>query len=243
MGRLSGRNILITGAASGIGRAIALRFHAEGARLALLDRDGAGLADVSSVVAGATYTVDLIDCEATEQAVSASATALDGLDGVVNAAGLHIREKLADADLQSWHKMLAINLTAPMVVCKASLKWLGRRAGSTIVNIASGSALYPVPERSGYAASKGGLISLTKSLALELAPSIRVNALCPGSIDTPMLREGMKGQPLESLKSVYALGRVGEPGEIADAALYLTSSESSFVTGVALAVDGGRTFH
>ena len=244
MERLKDRKILITGAASGIGRAIALRFRDEGARLALLDHDGAGLnALPPSLADGGAYTVDLADLRATEQAVAASAAALEGLDGVVNAAGVHVRAKLEEAELQSWHRMLAVNLTAPMMICKQALKWLRRHPGATIVNIASGSALYPVPERSGYAASKGGLIALTKSLALELAPAVRVNALCPGSVDTPMLRAGMSGQPLESLNSVYALGQIGQPNEIADAALYLTSAKSSFVTGVALAVDGGRTFH
>ena len=243
MGRLSGRKILITGAASGIGRSTALRFHAEGAQLALLDRDSAGLKELSSVGPDASHIVDLTDSTATEHVVSASAEALGGLDGVVNAAGLHVRAPLDELDLQSWRTMVAVNLTAPLVVCKTALRWLRRDPRSAIVNIASGSALYPVPERSGYAASKGGLIALTKSLALELAPSVRVNALCPGSIDTPMLREGMKGEPLESLNAAYALRRIGRPEEIADAALYLMSEESSFVTGVALAVDGGRTFH
>ena len=120
-----------------------------------------------SLADGGAYAVYLADLRATEQAVAASAAALEGLDGVVNAAGVHVRAKLEEAELQSWHRMLAVNLTAPMMICKQALKWLRRHPGATIVNIASGSALYPVPERSGYAASKGGLIALTKSLALD----------------------------------------------------------------------------
>ena len=133
--------------------------------------------------------------------------------------------------------MLEVNLTGTYIVVRCALPWLARAPFATIVNIASGQSLLPTPNLTAYAASKGGVVNLTRALAAELAPAIRVNSVCPGLVDTPMTAG------LERDVSRYALERMADPLEIAQAILFLTGTESSFVTGAALAIDGGRTFH
>src|SRR4051794_2922259 len=131
-----------------------------------------------------------------------------------------------------------VNLTGIYIVVRCCLPWLAKATGATIVNIASGQGLLPnTPDMTAYAASKGGVVNLTRALAAELAPAIRVNSICPGMVNTPMTMGG------QGDVTPYALKRVAEPLEIAHAILFLTGGESSFVTGAALAVDGGRTFH
>lgn len=241
--RLRGRRILITGAASGIGLATARLFATEGARLALLDRDHGGLQRAGDELSAHTGPVELTDEEQIKQAVSSGAAALGGLDGIVNVAGIGGGTIVEDMSLADWQRVLAVNLTAPFLVCRAALPHIRAAGGGTIVNVASGQGLLPsAPGLSAYAASKGGLITFSKAMALELAPDIRVNAICPGVVDTPLLPPQMR-EAASAPGSCYALKRVGEAEEIAAGILFLTSHESAFVTGIALAVDGGRTFH
>jgi len=245
--RLAGRKVLITGAASGVGLACAKLFAAEGAKLALLDVNATGLAKAAEASGGAAFPVDLTDAAATVAAVEQAAAALGGLDGLVNSAGLATLSPLADLSLEAWSRTLAVNLTAPFVVCKAALPWLAA-AGGTVVNIASGAGLLPSGGGStAYSGSKGGLIAFTKALAAELAPAVRANVVCPGLVKTPMTEfmfAGYEDRPAEApVVARYALKRPAEAVEIARACLFLTSDESSFVTGATLAVDGGRTFH
>jgi NAD(P)-dependent dehydrogenase (short-subunit alcohol dehydrogenase family) len=238
--RLKGRKILVTGAASGLGREVVKTFAREGAVLALLDRDAAGLESLDTT--SACFVVDLQDTGLLVETVSNAAGALGGLDGIVNAAGYHMMAEIENTTDELWAKTIAVNLTAPMVIVRTALPWLRQNPASTVVNVASGAALYPVPTRSAYVASKGGLVALSKAMALELAPAIRVNCICPGAMDTPML-SGLPKELYASIASTYSLKRIGNPSEIADGVLYLTSQESSYVTGIALAVDGGRSFH
>jgi len=237
-GRLLGRRVVITGAASGIGRATARLFAAEGAELALLDLDVPGLAETARGTSARTFAADITDERAAMQAVQAAASAMGGIDGVVNAAGVMLRGSVLQVDLEAWRRVLEINLTGTYIVVRCCLPWLQKSAGSTIVNLGSGQSLLPnTPERTAYSASKGGVLNLTRALAAELAPSIRANTVCPGLVDTPMA-EGVQGNV-----GNYALQRLARPDEIAEAILFLTSSVSSYVTGAALAVDGGRSFH
>jgi NAD(P)-dependent dehydrogenase (short-subunit alcohol dehydrogenase family) len=184
-----------------------------------------------------------------QQAVEAAARGLGGLDGVVNAAGIVTSASLAESDTASWRRMIEVNLVGSYLVCRFAHPWLAQAREATIVNLASGQALLPSAGNSGYAASKGGVVALTRALAAELAPRIRVNAVAPGLVDTPMGRDAMQldaedgAQRLAAAVSRYALGRMGTPREIADALLFLSCSESSYITGSTLAVDGGRTFH
>jgi NAD(P)-dependent dehydrogenase (short-subunit alcohol dehydrogenase family) len=248
--RLKGRRILITGAASGIGRATAELFAAEGASLALLDRDGPGLAAIAQSCGAAkvvTQELDLADSVAIPAAVEGLAAGLNGLDGIVNAAGILILRSLEDLDPQTWRRTMDICLTAPYLVCRAALPALKLAGAGTIVNIASGAGLRPSGvNNSAYAAAKAGLIAFGKAMAMELAQyEIRVNSVCPGSVDTPMLHSTLSAgvDVIGTVGAAYALKRIAQPREIANAILYLSSAESSFVTGTAHAVDGGRTYY
>jgi NAD(P)-dependent dehydrogenase (short-subunit alcohol dehydrogenase family) len=238
--RLAGRRIFITGAASGIGAAIAEVFAAEGARVALADRQPVAALPKADAL---SFELDVSDEAAVRRAVDATATAFGGLDGVVNAAGIANTDLLSDLNVADWRRVIDVNLTGSFLVCAAAEKHLRAASDATIVNFSSGQGLQPFARRGAYAASKAGVISLTKTLALEWAP-IRANTICPGAVDTPMVRQGYSAEMLrEQVGPRYALKRIGEPVEMAHAALYLSSHESSFVTGIVLAVDGGRSFH
>ncbi len=246
--RLHDRRVLVTGAASGIGLAVSRLFTREGARVAMLDRDEARL--TTAGVDGATTLVcDVTDERAVRRSVADAAAALGGVDGVVNCAGIDLMRAFEEMTTEEWSRVLAIDLTGPMLVCHAAVPFMKRAARGTIVNIASGAGLRPLEHRTAYCTAKAGLIMFGKTLAIDLAASgIRVNAICPGIIDTPMFRGSWEGaaDPQAELAKIldrYVIKRTGQPEEIAYAALYLTSDESSFVTGTALAVDGGRTFH
>ena len=249
---LNGRRILITGAASGIGRATAARFLQEGAAVAALDRDDAALAATRTRLAGAAIhaiSCDVADGASVARAVEAAAAALGGLDGVVNAAGIDLVVDLEQMSLADWNRVLAVNLTGPMLVMQAAFRHLRAAGNATIVNVSSGAGLSPLRQRTAYCASKAGLQMASKVLAMEAAEfGIRVNTVCPGAVETPLFRSGIDAAPdpaaaYQAVRARYALQRVAEPDEIAAAILWLTSAESSYVTGVALAVDGGRTFH
>jgi NAD(P)-dependent dehydrogenase (short-subunit alcohol dehydrogenase family) len=237
-GRLQGRRVLITGAASGIGRKTAELFANEGAALALLDRNREGLAEVARETRGLPVEADVAQEPSVARAVEQGAGAMGGIDGIVNAAGIVIHGSVLEVGLADWQRVLDVNLTGIYVVVRCCLPWFKKAPLATIVNIASGQGLLPnTPNMTAYAASKGGVVNLTRALAAELAPSIRVNSVCPGMVDTPMTTG------LQREVDRYAMKRIAEPLEIAQAILFLTSAESSFVTGAALAVDGGRTFH
>ncbi len=236
--RLWGRRIIVTGAASGMGAAIATLFAREGARLALLDIDETALAAVSGRTGATPLTTD-IACERQVRAATVTASrAMGGIDGIVNAAGILRNAPFAATSVDDWRRIHDINLLGPVLLCQAALADLQASAGATIVNIASLGGLKPFPMSTAYAASKAGLISLTANLAQELAPQIRVNAICPGLIRTPMTDaiayEGRKGT-----FSRNALLRKGTAMEVAYLALFLTSGESSFITGQSIVIDGG----
>jgi NAD(P)-dependent dehydrogenase (short-subunit alcohol dehydrogenase family) len=240
--------VLVTGAASGIGLAVARLFHREGARVAMLDRDEAALMK-AAVDGAATLVCDVAAEGQVGAAVAGAVTALGGLDGVVNSAGIDLMRPFEQMTPAEWARVLAVDLTGPMLVCHAALPALRQAGHGTIVNIASGAALRPLEHRTAYCAAKAGLVMFGKTLAVDLAAyQIRVNAICPGIVDTPLFRSSLAAaaDPEAELGRIlerYVIKRRGQPEEIAQAALYLTSDESSFVTGAALAVDGGRTFH
>jgi NAD(P)-dependent dehydrogenase (short-subunit alcohol dehydrogenase family) len=244
-GRLSGRKAVITGGASGIGLATAKMFCAAGAQVVVLDIGASAIAGLEACEGLHGYRVDLTDESAARAAVEWAGQRMEGIDAVVNCAGVSSAASLDAMDLGLWNKVMAINLTAPYIVCRAALPWLKTHKGATIVNIASGMGILPdVGGASAYAASKGGLITFSKALAAELAPDIRVNVLCPGLAETPMAARLLR-EPATAEKVLqrYALRRAALPDEIANGILFLTSSESTYVTGITLAVDGGRTFH
>jgi NAD(P)-dependent dehydrogenase (short-subunit alcohol dehydrogenase family) len=244
--RLSGRRVLVTGAGSGIGKATAEVFAAEGASLALLDQNLAAAEITAAATGGTAYQVDVSNDIEVASVVEAAANAMGGIDGIVNCAGIMSTESFGETDPQSWRRMLDVNLTGPYLVCRAALPWLQEAPSATIVNIASGQALLPAVRGCSYTAAKAGLLMFTKALAAELAPKIRANVVCPGASDTPMTEAIIPSSDRagrEAFVQRYALKRLSEPHEVANAILFLTGSESSAITGVTLAVDCGRTFH
>lgn len=242
-GRLDGRRILVTGAASGIGQAIADLFTQAGAQVVALDRAVPQPFEGQRAIA-LSCQADITDAEAVKAVVQQATETLGGLDGVVNAAGIANTDWAEDVTPNDWARVIEVNLTGTFNVCRAALSALRQAGGGTIVNLASGQGLQPFKQRSAYAASKAGVIAFSKCIAMEWAPLVRVNTVCPGAVDTPMVRAGYSAEALHSsIGSRYALQRIGQPQEIAMAALYLSSAESSFVTGIVLAVDGGRSYH
>jgi NAD(P)-dependent dehydrogenase (short-subunit alcohol dehydrogenase family) len=249
MDRLAGRRIIITGGASGIGRATAALFAREGAKVAVLDRPQThdAAVTVAGLTGGTAIAVDVADSASVADAVREAADVMGGLDGVVNAAGIFSSAGLADTSAELFAQTLAVNLMGTFLVIQAAAPLLREARQGTIVNIGSGVGLLPTgPGSTAYVASKGGVIAMTKELAQELAPTIRVNVVCPGMVETPMTAGFLRsnsGEVDAKLSARYALGRPASADEIAAAILFLTSAESSFVTGIALPVDGGRTYH
>lgn len=237
-GRLAGRRIVVTGASSGIGRATAQLFIAQGATPILLDINSEGFSETLGGADGLSFEIDITDEKAVEAAVAQAVDAIGGIDGVVNAAGIMLVGPTEEFAFNAWHKTIDVNLTGTFNVAKCCIPSLRKEKGATVVNIASAAGLLPnAPGLAAYAASKGGVISLTRALAADLAPDIRVNCVCPGLVKTPLAGDFIKNT------GNYALKRYAEPSEIAYSILFLTSGESSYVTGAALAADGGRSFH
>lgn len=247
MARLAGRKIIITGGASGIGRATARLFRQEGAAVAILDRSDTAAKAVAEEIGAVALGCDVADPASVATAVSKAAETMGGLDGVVNAAGILSETGITDTTAEAFSRTVAVNLTGTFLVMQAAAPFLQAGGKGTIVNIASGVGLMPTgPGSIAYVASKGGVIAMTKSAAMELAPAIRVNSVCPGAVETAMTAGNIRtptGDPNPAITARYALNRHAQPEELAAAILFLTSDESSFTTGIALPVDGGRTFH
>lgn len=239
-GKLEGRRILVTGAASGMGREIARLFVAEGAALALLDLNADRVRQAGEELGQAAHGCNVADRAQVREVVCAAADALGGLDGVVNAAGILDITPFADLEPESWDRMIAVNLTGPFNVVKPALPYLQAAGKATIVNIASISALMPMAGTSGYSASKAGLAMFTKCLAFDLGPGIRANTICPGFIVTEMTRYAWENPEHRALAaSRAALKRTGEVEDVANAVLFFSCEDSGFTTGTELPVDGG----
>ena len=247
--RLAGKTALVTGAASGIGAAIVRRFREEGAEVVAVGLQPGLLAELARQT-GARAA----DCDVTEEAdvrrAVDEARASGRLDIVVNAAGIIQTDDVAEIDDRVWERMLAVNLTGAMRVCRAAIPQMQRQGGGAIVNIASVAAFNASIGMGSYAPSKAGLVALTRSIANRYgADAIRANCLCPGWVRTPMseleMREtgaargiGMEAA-FDELKTRIALQRIALPAEMAACVLFLASEDASFVTGAVLVADGG----
>jgi len=248
--RLAHRRIIVTGGGSGIGLQTALRFQAEGARIAVLDRSPRSLDTARAQMPQAVVLAcDVSQQASVDTAVAEAAEQLGGVDGLCNVAGIGTRKSFEETTAEIMMTDIGVNLMGPFLVTKAALPHLRAAGGGTVVNVASGLALRPTEGRTAYGASKGGLITMSKAMAIDLAAdNIRVNIVCPGLIDTPLVRDNSHGAlftpaQYEKLMDRRILRRMGEAREIADAILFLTSDESSFITATVLAVDGGGSMH
>ena len=250
MDRLKGKLGVITGAASGIGRASAGQFAAEGADLILVDIDQEGLETAASELRRADCGVQTVygdvSSEDTAKRICALVRSGNGsIDVLVNCAGVDLDASITATSLCQWDKLMDVNLKAVFLICKHAIP-LMTKAGASIINIASAAGVSPIPNRPAYIASKGAVIALTRSLALDLAPSIRVNCICPGAVETPLLESGLRGagdyqSARRMIQSRYPLGRIAEPPEIASVVAFLASDDSSYMTGAIIPVDGGRS--
>ena len=249
--RLDGRVALVTGAASGIGAATAVRLAAEGAALGLVDRDADGLRRVGEHIVAAggrsmSVVSDLASPGEAERGVGEVVAAFGGLDILVTAAGIIRRHAAVDTDDAEWDEVVAVNLTAVFRCCRAAIPRMRERGGGAIVTVGSGWSLVAGPRSVSYAATKAAVANLTRAIAIDHGPDgIRANCVCPGDTDTALLRDEFRqlGQPVEDgllgSGAGRPLGRVGSPDEIAASILYLVSDDASFVTGTTLVVDGG----
>jgi NAD(P)-dependent dehydrogenase (short-subunit alcohol dehydrogenase family) len=241
--QLPDKRALITGAASGIGRAIAEAYAAEGATLALVDVDAERLAETADGIDAETIAVECDVRRETEvtSGVDRAVAALGGLDVVVNNAGVITRKELTETSDAEMDAMIETNLAGAVRVARATIPTLRANEGS-LINISSIASVEGLADRSVYSATKGGLNSLTHQLAVELAPAVRVNAIGPGTILTPLNEAAHEDDAVvEEKTAAIPLDRLGRPEEIAAPAVFLASDAASYVTGQVLFVDGGRT--
>jgi NAD(P)-dependent dehydrogenase (short-subunit alcohol dehydrogenase family) len=248
------RVALVTGGASGIGRAAAAAFAQAGAAVVVGDRDPDGgresVADIERAGGRAVFAeLDVTDLDQVVAAVGTAARTFGGLDWAFNCAGIQgPLTETAEFDEEAWARVLAVNLTGLWRCMKHEIPLMLERGGGAIVNAASNFGLVAAARMAAYAASKHGVLGLTKVAAIEYATrGVRVNAVCPGTIDTPMVAKVLDADPvagadlLEQLKQAHPIGRLGAADEVAAAVVWLCSDSASFVTGVALPVDGGYT--
>ncbi|PYN05324.1 MAG: hypothetical protein DME02_20195 [Candidatus Rokuibacteriota bacterium] len=246
-GRMRGKVALITGAGSGIGAETAKRLAAEGARIACVDRIGERAKETARLIGAAggeafALETDVTDAAACERMVDQVVARFGALTTLVNSAGVRPEKRDRAPAPAEWERVVDTNLTGTYYPSRAALPALSGAGQGAIVNLSSvygvvGGSLSPA-----YAASKGAVVNLTRQMAMQWAPGVRVNCVCPGMIETPMTRALLDDPAFrEAILLKYPLQRFGQPDEVASAILYLASDEAAFVTGVSLPVDGGYT--
>ncbi|HEX2554722.1 MAG TPA: glucose 1-dehydrogenase [Microvirga sp.] len=243
--RFTGKVAFITGAASGIGRATAVAFAAEGARLAILDRTAEALREIEAAVKVAGGEVLAIACDVSkpkevEAAVAQAVETFGRIDCAFNNAGVENKAApLHEIDLEEWDRILNINLRGTFLCMKHEIAQMVRQGGGVVVNTSSGAGIRGVAGGASYAASKHGMIGMTASAALDYAKqNIRVSCVLPGNIATPMM-DRFTGGEIQKAIDLEPVGRLGKPEEIAEAVLWMCSDLGGFVTGASIVVDGG----
>lgn len=240
---LKDKRVLITGGASGIGAATARRFLEEGSRVCVLDRDAAACDHVKRELPalGEAIIADVTDLMQVEAAFAEAIRLMDGVDVLINNAGISIRHKFLDITPEEWERVMAANLTGVFYVAQTAARHMWERGSGTILQTASTNGLKGYPNYADYNATKAGVIELTKSMALELAPKIRVCAVAPGYVMTPMQRAEYSDAMFAEVNAKIPLGRHATPEEIAGLFAYLASDDAAFATGQVFIMDGGET--
>ncbi|NIL94242.1 MAG: glucose 1-dehydrogenase [Woeseiaceae bacterium] len=240
---LKNKNVVVTGGASGIGQATAKRFLEEDCKVCILDRDASALAGIDSVLPGlsAAIEADVSDLEQVQAAIGQAAESMGSIDVLINNAGISIRHDFLDITADEWDRVLDVNLKGVFYVAQTVARHMVERGSGVILNTASTAGTTGYPHYADYSASKGGVIALTYAMALELAPTVRVNAVSPGYVLTPMQRAEYSDAMLDAVNRKIPLGRHGKPEEIAALYAFLASEDAAFATGQVYNMDGAET--
>src|SRR5882672_8379804 len=240
---LKSKRVLITGGASGIGAATAARFLDEGSSVVVIDRDARGRKQIQELLPKLAGTVDadVSNLKQVEAAFAEAVVTMGGVDVLINNAGISIRHNFLDITPAEWDKIIAVNLTGVFYMAQTAAKHMWQRGSGVILQTASTNGLVGQPYYADYNATKAGVIELTKSMALELAPKIRVCAVAPGYVLTPMQRAEYTDAMLDEVNRKIPLRRHAKPEEIAALFAYLASDDAAFVTGHVYTCDGAET--
>ena len=245
--RFSGKVAVVTGAAAGMGAAVARRLAAEGARVAAFDRDAAGATATAAEIGGEAFEVDVSSPDQVRAAIGAVIERLGGIDVLVNVAGVVRYGEVPEFSEADWDLVIGTNLTGTFLTAKYAIPSMRARGGGAIVNFASVQAFASQPLVAAYSASKGAVVAMTRTLALDHAKdNIRVNCVCPGSVETPMLRYGAEllddRDPAETMREwggKHPIGRLIQPDDVTALVAFLASDDAAVITGAPHFVDGG----
>lgn len=242
MKRFQNKRVVVTGGGSGIGRATVMRFLDEGAQVAVLDRDAAGCErlkrEMLSLVAA--IVVDVADARAVGRAFTELDRLMGGVDVLINNAGISIRHSFIDITPEEWRRVIDVNLSGVFYVAQQAAHRMQAAGSGVIINMGSTNGLTGYPYYADYNASKAGVIELTRSMALELAPKVRVITVCPGYVVTPMQDAEYTPEMLAQVSRKIPLGRHARPHEIASLFAFLASDEAAYITGHCYVIDGGE---